>query len=87
MDLKRWRDLGTDERRLVALVVAGLTDEEIAVRARVSPAEVASQLRRLFDKLDVTSRTQLVIQSALAAPGLGAGADTPPEPGNGILAG
>ena len=68
VDVERWRRLGAAERTLVALVTAGLTDEEIAQRTGETTQEVAERLGALFEKLRVGSRAQLVIQSALAGP-------------------
>ena len=66
MELEGWRRLDTAERTLVALVIAGLTDEEIAQRSGETKKEVSQRLAALFEKVRVGSRAQLVIQSALA---------------------
>ncbi len=47
------------ERDVAALVAEGLTNPEIAERLFVSPRTLQSHLRRMFTKLEVTSRRQL----------------------------
>jgi DNA-binding NarL/FixJ family response regulator len=55
------------------LVTAGLTNREIAERLFVTTNTVETHLRHIFQKLDVTSRTQLAMSVAgrTAAPSLG----------------
>ena len=48
------------ELEIVALVAEGLSNAEIADRLSLRVKTVESQLRRLFDRYDVTSRTALV---------------------------
>ncbi len=48
------------ERRVVALVCEGLTNPEIARRLSVSPRTIQGHLLKVFRKLKVSSRTQLV---------------------------
>jgi DNA-binding NarL/FixJ family response regulator len=48
------------ELEILALVAEGLSNAEIAERLDLRVKTVESQLRRLFDRYDVTSRTALV---------------------------
>jgi DNA-binding NarL/FixJ family response regulator len=48
------------ELEILALVTEGLSNAEIAERLSLRVKTVESQLRRLFDRYDVTSRTALV---------------------------
>jgi DNA-binding NarL/FixJ family response regulator len=48
-------------RRLLALVVDGLTDSEIASQSNLSEAEVRTRLAALYKHLGVTDRTQAAI--------------------------
>ena len=48
------------ELEILALVAEGLSNSEIADRLSLRIKTVESQLRRLFDRYDVTSRTALV---------------------------
>ena len=57
----RLHTLTARERQVVAEVARGLSNEEIAGALRLSPATVKTYLSRLFVKLDVRDRTQLVI--------------------------
>jgi len=53
------------ELEILALVAEGLSNAEIAERLSLRVKTVESQLRRLFDRYDVTSRTALVRLAAL----------------------
>ncbi len=55
-----WDSLTPAERRVVSLVAEGLTNAEIARQLFVSAATVKSHLTRVFDKLGVINRSQLV---------------------------
>lgn len=60
------------EREIVALVAAGYPNKTIATTLGISPWTVASYLRRVFVKLDVSSKAQLVavaMQRGLLTPG------------------
>jgi DNA-binding CsgD family transcriptional regulator len=52
--------LTTSERRIVELVADGLTNSEIGERLYVSRRTVESHLGRVYGKLDLTTRAQLV---------------------------
>ena len=52
---------GLTDRRLLALVVDGLTDGEIAARSALSESEVRTRLAALYKHLGVTDRTQAAI--------------------------
>jgi DNA-binding NarL/FixJ family response regulator len=55
-------DTVTDrERDVIAAIVNGLSNDEIAAALFLSRATVKTYLSRLFDKLGVRDRTQLVI--------------------------
>lgn len=56
-----WASLTPREQDLVQAVVRGLSNEELAAELFLSPATVKSYLSRLFDKVGVRDRTQLVI--------------------------
>jgi two-component system response regulator NreC len=47
------------ELEIIGLVAEGLSNVEIAERLSLRVKTVESQLRRLFDRYDVTSRTAL----------------------------
>ena len=52
--------LSPAEREIVAGVLAGKSNEQIAALRRTSVNTVANQIRGVFEKLDVGSRAQLV---------------------------
>lgn len=54
------RDLSPREREIVRLVAEGIPNKGIAERLDISPWTVATHLRRVFIKLDVRSRAQMV---------------------------
>jgi DNA-binding NarL/FixJ family response regulator len=66
-------DLLTErEREVMALVAAGLSNEEIAGRLVVSPATAKTHVSRAMVKLGARDRAQLVVfayESGLVAPG------------------
>ena len=67
------------EREVVALVAAGLSNDEIAARLVVSPLTAKTHVSRSMTKLAARDRAQLVViayEHGLAGPGPGA----PPEP-------
>jgi DNA-binding CsgD family transcriptional regulator len=49
-----------DERQLLALLIDGATNEEIAERLGTSRATVTRQLTRIYDKLGITGRKEAV---------------------------
>jgi DNA-binding NarL/FixJ family response regulator len=55
--------LSQRERQVVAAVVDGLSNDEIASRLGISPKTVESHLRRLFERLGVASRTELATRA------------------------
>ncbi|MFI5833365.1 response regulator [Micromonospora sp. NPDC051300] len=73
---ERLRVLTEREREVVALVAAGLSNEQIAQRLVVSPLTAKTHVNRAMAKLDVRDRAQLVViayQSGLVR------ADPPPR--------
>ncbi|GAA1805656.1 response regulator transcription factor [Luedemannella flava] len=60
------------EREVMALVAAGLSNDEIAARLVLSPATAKTHVSRIMTKTQVRDRAQLVIlayESGLAVPG------------------
>ena len=55
------RRLSTTERRVAELIVAGLTDDEVAERLFLSAKTVAWNLTKAYRKLGVRSRTELAV--------------------------
>jgi DNA-binding NarL/FixJ family response regulator len=58
---ERFERLTAREREVAAAVVRGLSNEEVAAELFLSRATVKTYLSRLFDKLEVRDRTQLVV--------------------------
>jgi DNA-binding NarL/FixJ family response regulator len=56
----RTEDLSSSERRVLALVAAGSSTEEIAASLTVSPHTVRTHVRNLLRKLDAQSRAHAV---------------------------
>ncbi len=62
------------EREVMALVAAGLSNDEIAERLVVSPATAKTHVSRVIGKLDARDRAQVVVaayESGLVRPGQG----------------
>jgi DNA-binding CsgD family transcriptional regulator len=51
--------LSDRERQVLELIVAGASNDEIGARLGISARTVESHLRRLFDRTQVASRTEL----------------------------
>jgi DNA-binding NarL/FixJ family response regulator len=51
------------ERQVVQLIVAGASNDEIGARLDISARTVESHLRRLFDRTEVASRTELAARA------------------------
>jgi DNA-binding CsgD family transcriptional regulator len=69
--------LSPREREVVQLVAAGLRNKEIALRLQISEKTVKFHLGRIFDKLGVDSRTELLLRAiaeGMLVPGYPAGA-------------
>ncbi|AVT28751.1 MULTISPECIES: response regulator transcription factor [unclassified Plantactinospora] len=68
----RLRALTEREREVLALVAAGLSNDEIAARLVLSPATAKTHVSRIMTKTQVRDRAQLVIlayESGLTVPG------------------
>ncbi len=57
---ERCRGLSTRERQVVAGVVLGLSNKEIAYRLKIAETTVATHLRRALAKLGLGSRVELI---------------------------
>jgi DNA-binding NarL/FixJ family response regulator len=55
--------LSPREREVVRLVVDGASNDEIGARLGISTRTVESHLRRIFERLDVASRTELAARA------------------------
>ena len=62
-----WESLTASEKRVVALVAEGKSNPEVAKELFVSRYTVATHLRHVFEKLGVTSRTQLAAEAVRRA--------------------
>jgi DNA-binding CsgD family transcriptional regulator len=62
-----WDSLTETEDRVVALVVQGLTNPQIAAELMMSRATVKTHLEHIFLKVAVRTRSQLAAQAAQAA--------------------
>ena len=54
-----WESLTPTERQVVELVAQGLTNPQVAERMFVARATVKAHLAHIFQKLDVSSRSEL----------------------------
>jgi DNA-binding NarL/FixJ family response regulator len=61
-----WDQLSPQELQIANMVAEGLSNREIAQRLYLSHRTVGSHLCRLFPKLGITSRAQLVAALARA---------------------
>jgi len=52
--------LSSREQQIALLIAEGLTDKEIAEKLNISVGTVATHNKRIFKKLDVHSRIELV---------------------------
>jgi DNA-binding NarL/FixJ family response regulator len=56
---RSWDELTSQEREIVKLAAAGLTNREMGASLYLSPRTVGAYLSNAFPKLGVTSRGQL----------------------------
>lgn len=68
------------ELSVLGCIVGGLTNDEVGLRLGLSVKTVESHLRRLFDRYDVASRTELAVL-ALREGWVGSGGTRPDPPG------
>jgi DNA-binding CsgD family transcriptional regulator len=61
-----WESLTVAENRVAQLAAQGRTNKQIAEQLYLSPYTVATHLKHIFTKLDVTSRVELARRSAEA---------------------
>ena len=59
-----WASLTPTEREVVRLVADGLANKDVATRLFVSPRTVQTHLTHVYTKLGLTSRVQLVQETA-----------------------
>jgi DNA-binding NarL/FixJ family response regulator len=57
-------ELSSTERDIIQLLVRGLSNAEIAQTRKRSPRTVANQLQKIYQKLGVSSRVELVSKLA-----------------------
>lgn len=58
---RRRPQLTARELHVVSAIVAGCTNQEIALRFSLSEAELKRRVHKLFDKLGVVNRLELVL--------------------------
>lgn len=70
---ERYAQLSAREREVLGLIVAGLTNKEIARALTLSPRTVETHRANLFEKLETASLAQLIRQYAAVVDESGAG--------------
>lgn len=58
------RDLTSRQCQIVGLVAKGATNKEVAAQLYLSPRTVDYHLRRIFERLGITSRADLIRRCA-----------------------
>jgi DNA-binding CsgD family transcriptional regulator len=64
--LTGWDSLTVAENRVARLAAQGRTNKQIAEQLYLSPYTIATHLKHIFTKLDVTSRVELARRAAEA---------------------
>ncbi len=59
-----WQSLTPAEREITGLVASGMTNSEVAARLNLSRHTIDGRLRRVFAKLDISSRVELTAEYA-----------------------
>jgi DNA-binding CsgD family transcriptional regulator len=72
--------LSTEDKQLLSLLLAGLTDEAIAVHFRISVRTVQRKVHALMEMANVRTRMQLAWEAARQDWLPGPAADPPPVP-------
>ena len=65
LDTEKLSTFSEREQQMLLFLAQGYTNKEIAQSLSISPNTVKSHLKSLFDKLEVTNRTQAVAEAKL----------------------
>lgn len=65
IDLKKLSEFSQREQQMLLFLAQGYTNKEIAICLEISPNTVKTHLKRLFDKLEVSNRTQAVSEAKI----------------------
>ena len=65
IDLEKLAEFSQREQQMLLFLSKGYTNKEIAVSLEISLNTVKTHLKKLFDKLDVSNRTQAVSEAKL----------------------
>ena len=63
IDYKKLSEFSSREQEMLVFLSQGYTNKEIAVSLEISPNTVKTHLKKLFDKLEVSNRTQAVAEA------------------------
>jgi len=75
-----FEDLTARERDVVALVLRGCADKQIAARLGVSPSTIRTHVRRIYAKLAVGNRVELARRAHLRRVTRAARSASAPDP-------
>ncbi|WP_083601869.1 MULTISPECIES: helix-turn-helix domain-containing protein [Thalassotalea] len=65
IDQEKLAQLSEREQQMLLFLAQGYTNKEIALSLSISPNTVKTHLKSLFEKLDVSNRTQAVAEAKL----------------------